>query len=334
MAQKKITELQLRDNVTSDVNFPVDDGIQSYRVTALQILQYFESTTDKAFLGLTTKGDILIRSDTGNADRIGVGTNGYALTAKSSETKGLAYVPPVPIGCILPFGGTSAPDYFLLCNGQLVSRSTYANLFSAIGTAYGSGDGSTTFAVPDMRGKFLRGAMTLGNISGSGTAASNNATFTGHNIIRTGMRVRLSSGTLSGLSTSTNYYAIVVDANTLAFATSLANAYSATKIAISGANSAVIIQWEDTDSTSRVAHASGGNTGANVGSAQEDTIKAHNHTGNYLGTNGNSTGNGPYDGVAAVTSAIALGPSSAQVATEGGTETRPPNVSVNYIIRF
>lgn len=56
-----------------------------------------------------------------------------------------------PIGSIIPFGGTTAPDGFLLCQGQAVSRTTYSELFAIIGTAYGIGDGSTTFNIPDLR---------------------------------------------------------------------------------------------------------------------------------------------------------------------------------------
>ena len=63
----------------------------------------------------------------------------------------------IPAGTILPYGGTFAPAGFLLCNGQAVSRTTYADLYTAIGTAFGSGNGSTTFNVPDLRGRFLRG---------------------------------------------------------------------------------------------------------------------------------------------------------------------------------
>lgn len=65
-----------------------------------------------------------------------------------------------PIGSIIPFGGTTAPSGFLLCQGQAVSRTTYAELFAVIGTSFGSGDGSTTFNVPDLRGEFIRGAGT------------------------------------------------------------------------------------------------------------------------------------------------------------------------------
>lgn len=58
-----------------------------------------------------------------------------------------------PVGVINPFGGATAPEGWLLCDGQAISRTDYADLFDVIGTAFGSGDGSTTFNVPDMRGK-------------------------------------------------------------------------------------------------------------------------------------------------------------------------------------
>ena len=63
----------------------------------------------------------------------------------------------VPTGAVMAFAMSTAPANWLECNGSAVSRTTYATLFSAIGTAFGSGDGSTTFNVPDMRGEFARG---------------------------------------------------------------------------------------------------------------------------------------------------------------------------------
>lgn len=56
-----------------------------------------------------------------------------------------------PIGSIIPYGGAAAPNGFLLCQGQAVSRVIYAELFAVIGTTYGSGDDSTTFNLPDLR---------------------------------------------------------------------------------------------------------------------------------------------------------------------------------------
>lgn len=63
----------------------------------------------------------------------------------------------VPIGTILYHCANSAPSGFLKANGAAISRTTYANLFAVVGTTYGSGDGSTTFNVPDLRGEFIRG---------------------------------------------------------------------------------------------------------------------------------------------------------------------------------
>lgn len=63
-----------------------------------------------------------------------------------------------PAGVIIPFAGTSVPTGYLLCNGAAVSRTNYANLFAAIGTLYGAGDGSTTFNLPDARDRVLQGA--------------------------------------------------------------------------------------------------------------------------------------------------------------------------------
>lgn len=71
----------------------------------------------------------------------------------------------VPVGCVAPFAGSSAPTGWLLCYGQNVSRATYSALFSAIGTTYGSGDGSSTFTLPDLRGRVAAGADAMGGSS-------------------------------------------------------------------------------------------------------------------------------------------------------------------------
>lgn len=61
------------------------------------------------------------------------------------------------IGQISAFGQANPPSGWLKCNGAAVSRTVYANLFAAIGVNFGSGNGSTTFNVPDLRGQFVRG---------------------------------------------------------------------------------------------------------------------------------------------------------------------------------
>ena len=58
-----------------------------------------------------------------------------------------------PVGSISLFAGTTAPNGWLICDGSAVSRTTYANLFNVIGTNYGTGDGSTTFNLPNLKSR-------------------------------------------------------------------------------------------------------------------------------------------------------------------------------------
>lgn len=75
-----------------------------------------------------------------------------------------------PAGMVSQFAGAAAPTGWLLCDGTAISRTTYANLFAAIGTNYGTGDGSTTFNLPNLQGRVPVGKAA------SGTFASLNAT--------------------------------------------------------------------------------------------------------------------------------------------------------------
>ena len=72
-----------------------------------------------------------------------------------------------PAGVVAPFAGSSAPSGWLLCSGGTANRTTFAELFAVIGTIYGAGDGSTTFGLPDLRGRTVAGIDNMG-----GTAAN------------------------------------------------------------------------------------------------------------------------------------------------------------------
>lgn len=63
----------------------------------------------------------------------------------------------VPAGAVMAFASAGVPSGWLKCNGQAVSRTAYSELFGVLGTAYGAGDNSNTFNVPDLRGEFIRG---------------------------------------------------------------------------------------------------------------------------------------------------------------------------------
>lgn len=73
----------------------------------------------------------------------------------------------MPTGVVVPYAGKTAPSGWLLCQGQAVSRSTYSALFAVIGTTFGSGDGSTTFNLPDLRGRVAVGVASDANFLGT-----------------------------------------------------------------------------------------------------------------------------------------------------------------------
>lgn len=68
----------------------------------------------------------------------------------------------IPSGIVLPFAGASAPTGYLLCYGQAISRTANPALFTAIDTTYGDGDGSSTFNLPDLRGRSISGEDDMG----------------------------------------------------------------------------------------------------------------------------------------------------------------------------
>lgn len=81
--------------------------------------------------------------------------NFLAIKAKVDELA--AAVEAVPVGSIIPFAGSTPPAGWLLCDGSEVNRTTYAALYAVIQSKWGAGDFNTTFNLPDLRGRFLRG---------------------------------------------------------------------------------------------------------------------------------------------------------------------------------
>lgn len=143
----------------------------------------------------------------------------------------------IPSGCIQMYGGSSAPSGWLFCDGSAVSRTTYASLFTAIGTVYGQGDGSTTFTLPDMRSKVVVGAGSAGGtITEQVTLNATNISTTNDTITvvsntdkwLTGQAVVPSVAVPTGVTAGVTYYVIRVSATTIKLATSFANAVAGT----------------------------------------------------------------------------------------------------------
>ena len=81
--------------------------------------------------------------------------NGVSVATDAEVSSAIAST--ISAGTIITFASATAPTGYLKANGALVSRTVYSALFAAIGTTFGAGDGSTTFALPDLRGEFIRG---------------------------------------------------------------------------------------------------------------------------------------------------------------------------------
>lgn len=79
----------------------------------------------------------------------------------------------VPSGTVVSFAGNTAPEGWLMCDGSAISRNDYADLYSVIGTTYGNGNGSTSFNIPDLRGRTIFGKDNMGG------NAANRLTTTG-----------------------------------------------------------------------------------------------------------------------------------------------------------
>jgi microcystin-dependent protein len=91
------------------------------------------------------------------------GSSGDVLQTDGSGN--LSFTPSVPAGSVIPYAGTTNPTGWLFCAGQAINRTTYSVLFAVIGTTYGVGDGSTTFNIPDLRGRLVAGQDDMGGTS-------------------------------------------------------------------------------------------------------------------------------------------------------------------------
>jgi microcystin-dependent protein len=184
-------QLWLDTSQTPD-ELKVYDGANFVRVDPLGITQaagdarYLQitaaSTTYLPLAGGTLTGTLTL--DAAPTANLQAATKKYV----DDEVAGIpAATDLTPAGTVIYTARSTAPTGYLKANGAAVSRTTYATLFSAIGTTYGGGDGSTTFNLPDLRGEFVRGlddgrgvdtSRTLGSSQGDATAMPSNA-FTG-----------------------------------------------------------------------------------------------------------------------------------------------------------
>jgi len=157
--------------------------------------------------------------------------------AKVLFNNGLSFAPVIVTGMVTPYAGSSAPSGWLLCDGSAISRSTYADLFAVIGTTFGSGDGSTTFNVPDLRSSVALGAGTrVRTMTFDGASAvdpsNDQITVASNDWLHTGQAVALTGSSLPTGLTAGTYYVIRVSATVIKLAANVANANAGTAVDI------------------------------------------------------------------------------------------------------
>ena len=213
-----------------------------------------------------------------------------------------------PVGTVISYMGTTIPDGWLLCDGSQINRTTYAGLFTAIGTSVGSGDGSTTFHLPDLRGRFLRG------VDGTAGNDPDNATRTAMN----------AGGNVGNLVGSVQDNSTVMPINS--FTTNGAGSHTHDAGSLGGSTNTTgnhyHLQGNEVNTAGvRYGTSAAANAGT-VGATHERTNAANTSTtGNHAHT-------------LTITGITASDGTHAHTISGGDTETRPVNAYVNYIIKY
>lgn len=224
----------------------------------------------------------------------------------------------VPSGAILPYGGATAPSAgWLLCNGAAISRSTYATLFAIIGTAFGVGNGTTTFNLPDFRGRVPVGIDNLG-----GTAA---------NIIQRSTTITTTNGSPTATVASATGLVVgqyVVSTNVPAGTTVSAIVGTTLTLSANATASAggVAARFSQFANDAQVIGAVGGVSSHVLITAQ---LAAHSHT--TTNATADNTAGSTYVRVSDVLNARTFATGNA-----GGDQAHPnmqPSVATNYIIK-
>ena len=286
--------------------------------------------------------------------------DGDAVTVAQLE-EAVASIPTIdiPSGAVMPFAMSEAPAGWLACRGQAVSRSDYAALFAAIGTTYGSGNGSSTFNLPNLRGQFVRGwndsasgpdaNREFGSVQASQNLAHNHTASTGSSgshshsassgsagshshtgtAAEAGAHAHSGSAQSAGShshsgSTSTDTHTHTIQAK------SGTSGGAGPDVALSNSQPGSGGSWNNSDVVRAASDSHSHTLSINSGGAHTHTLSINSNGAHTHSVSTNSTG--------AHTHSVSVESAGAHthtvsVANDGGSEARPTSIALLYCIK-
>jgi len=240
----------------------------------------------------------------------------------------------LPTGSWVGFGGLTAPDGWLLCDGKAYdyTHSDYADLYAVIGGKYGT-PWVDYFNVPDFRGYFFRGYSKIPSVNfvpADVNVGQNRITLSGQTFHRTCFPVRFTTAdTLPApLAINTTYFLYIHPADDVYICASRPDSLTATFIVLTtqGVGTHTIHPYIEEDKDTRVRLTCNSGSQEDLGSYQEDEFKTHRHETFNDANKVNAGVN--FRSIRHIT-----GNDDSPTSYVGGVETRPRNVNVNYIIK-
>jgi len=255
-----------------------------------------------------------------------------------ADDNSAAGYPLVPVGTVVSFAGASAPEGWLMCDGSAVSRTTYANLWAVLSSTYGSGDGSTTFNLPNAKGRSIVGAgtgsgLTERTVSATGgaesvtlTGAQSGTSAHGH-----GNTFSASTGTVSADHAHNANHAHTASSASAGshyhFIGSHEHSYKVASIATAGTNRNILTS---TGSGAVTGGINSAEVGQFAGNSYTDGAHSHSIT---VDANNFNTGGITVNHIHAVTVSGGVSTSTAANASEAH-ENMMPFLVLNYIIKY
>jgi microcystin-dependent protein len=213
----------------------------------------------------------------------------------------------LPSGMVMYFANLTVPQGWFQCDGAAVSRTTYANLYTAIGTLYGNGDGVNTFNLPDLRGQFVRGWASASTTAGVVTGSIATTTLTVSAVSSGAIQI---GDILSGSGVTAN--------------TKVLNQLTGT----AGGIGTYTVDTSQTVASTTIT-ATVPDAGRTIGSGQIDTFQSHTHTIPLINSGAAANDTFPFGGNNS-------GNSYTKTTGTAGTgiETKPVNVALMVCIKY